>query len=272
MGNDMIWNGLELPSNYYFKDDTDSVLIYCGDCKEVLPLIPDKSIDFVLTDPPYGTTVCSWDTVIPFDVMWELLMPLRKATTPIVLFGSEPFSSYLRVSNIREFKYDWVWKKNRGSNFATVKYQPMKEHELISVFCAHNYYPIKQSRSGGGLSRVGYKFKPSNTGKREAIGRLELTGEKTNSTQGELRFPSSVQEYNTEVGLHPTQKPVALIEYLIKTYSLENDIVLDFTLGSGTTVVATKELNRKCIGIEIEEKYCEIAAKRCSQSVMEFKC
>ena len=248
----------------YYQDEW--VTIYNADCREILPDLP--KVDLVLTDPPYGTTACSWDIVIPFEVMWELLLPLRKDKSPIVLFGSEPFASLLRASNIKEYKYDWVWRKNRGSNFATTKYQPMKEHETVSVFYTHNYYPIMQERTGGGIARVGYNFQPSNTGRRDTINGMVLTKDKTNLRQGNLRVPSSVQNFNTEVGLHPTQKPTLLMEYLIKTYTQDSGIVLDFALGSGATVLAALQTNRKCIGIEIEEKYCEIAANRCRQSVM----
>ncbi len=244
----------------YYADEW--VTIYLGDCREILPELP--KVDLVLTDPPYGTTACPWDTVIPFDIMWRNLLPLRKPRTPIVIFGSEPFSSLLRVSNIGEFKYDWVWQKNRGSNFASTKYQPMKEHETISVFYTHNYYPIMQERTGGGISRVNYGFNPSNTGRREYLNGLK---EEDSSTRTSLRCPSSIQKFNTEVGLHPTQKPLTLMEYLAKTYSQAGDLVLDFAMGSGTTLLACVKLNRKCIGIEIKERYCEIAAKRCSQGV-----
>ena len=250
---------------HYYADD--SVCIINGDCLEVLPQITSNSMDAVITDPPYGTTACAWDEVIPLKDMWNAITALRKDKTPVALFGSEPFASLLRVSNIRSFKYDWVWRKNRGSNFATLRYQPMKEHETISVFYPHNYYPIKQKRSGGGLSRVAYKFKPSNTGKRETTNGFVLDKNKTKSTQSELRFPSSVQDCNTEVGLHPTQKPLPLIKYLVETYSKPNEIILDFALGSGTTALATKQTNRKCVGIEISEEYCELATIRYLRSL-----
>jgi len=238
------------------------VYIAKGDCLEILPQMPSKCTDAIITDPPYGTTACSWDEVIPLREMWLSLARLRKDKTPIVLFGSEPFASLLRVSNLKQFKYDWVWRKNRGSNFATLKYQPMKEHETISVFYPHNYYPIKQPRKGGGLSRVAYKFKPSNTGRRETMNGFVLNGDKTKSEQSELRFPSSVQDCNTEVGLHPTQKPLLLTKYLVETYSKPSEIILDFAIGSGTTILAAIQTHRKCIGIEISDEYCELATIR----------
>jgi len=245
--------------------------LYHADCLEKMKDIPSGSVDMILTDPPYGTTACKWDVIIPFEPMWEELNRIIKPNGAIALFGSEPFSSHLRISNIKMFKYDWIWYKNRGSNFATVKYQPMKEHEIISIFNKHNYYPIKENRKGGGVSRVAYKFKPSNTGKREVLGKFELTEEKTKENQENLRFPSSVQKFNTEVGYHSTQKPVELLEYLIKTYTLENETVLDFTMGSGSTGVACKNLNRNFIGIEKDEKYFNIAKERIDSHMVKRK-
>tara|TARA_R100000734_G_scaffold14573_1_gene10743 strand:+ start:277 stop:1032 length:756 start_codon:yes stop_codon:yes gene_type:complete len=237
--------------------------LYNGDCLEVMKSIRDNSIDSIITDPPYGTTACKWDNVIPFEAMWEQLNRIIKPNGAIVLFGSEPFSSALRMSNIKNFKYDWIWEKNRGSNFALVKYQPMKEHEVISVFSykTHKYYPIKEKRKGNGLERIKANY---NIGKACNTIRMKKT---ICTTQGqELRQPSSIQKFNTtEKGIkrqHPTQKPVALIEYLIKTYTKENETVLDFTMGSGTTGVACKNLNRYFIGIEKDKNYFEIASKR----------
>ena len=238
--------------------------LWKGDCLELMKDIPDKSVDMVLTDPPYGTTACKWDNVIPFEPMWEQLHRVTKDNGAICLFGSEPFSSALRMSNIKRFKYDWVWKKNRGSNFGSVKYQPMKEHELISVFStrSHKYYPIKQLRSEGGRSRVQYDINPSNTGKRDYLGGFENKVTRKKTELNDMRVPSSVQFFNTEVGHHPTQKPVALLEYLIKTYTLEGETVLDFTMGSGSTGVACVNLDRNFIGIEQDEDYSQIAENR----------
>tara|TARA_R110000824_G_scaffold88882_3_gene218363 strand:+ start:5382 stop:6122 length:741 start_codon:yes stop_codon:yes gene_type:complete len=240
------------------------IQLHKGDCLEVMKTIPDNSIDAIITDPPYGTTACKWDSVIPFDLMWEQLNRIIKPNGAIVLFGSEPFSSALRMSNIKNYKYDWIWEKNRGSNFALVKYQPMKEHEIVSVFSkkTHNYYPIKEQRKGKGLERINGNY---NVGKASN----NTTGIKQTicTTQGqELRQPSSIQKFNTtEKGIqrqHPTQKPVALMEYLIKTYTNENETVLDFTMGSGSTGVACVNTNRNFIGIEQDESYFEIAEAR----------
>ena len=239
-------------------------MIYNKDCLEAMKEIPDYNIDAIITDPPYGTTLCKWNNVIDFKLMWEQLNRIIKPNGAIVLFGSEPFSSALRMSNIKNFKYDWIWEKNRGSNFALVKYQPMKEHEMISLFSnkTHNYYPIKEPRKGKGLERINGNY---NTGKASNI----TTGIKQTicTTQGEeLRQPSSIQKFNTtEKGIqryHPTQKPVALMEYLIKTYTNENESVLDFTMGSGSTGVACKNLKRDFIGIELDKGYYDIATER----------
>jgi site-specific DNA-methyltransferase (adenine-specific) len=232
-------------------------------------LIPDKSIDLVLTDPPYGTTVCSWDTVIPLDFMWASLCSIAKQHTPIVFTTSQPFTAALVMSKPRLFRHEWIYQKYCASNFAQAKYAPMKEHENVLVFGLEkpNFYPIKENRTGSGAERVKYRFNETKSG--------EFTSIKSalpNPT--ELRYPSSIQRFNNRAvgdrGLHPTQKPLALMEYLVKTYTQEKDIVLDFASGSGTTILAALKNNRRCIGIEIEEKYCEIAAKRLSQSVMRF--
>ena len=195
--------------------------------------------------------------------MWIRLNKLIKPNGAIVLFGSEPFSSALRMSNIKNYKYDWVWKKNAGSNFATVKYQPFKEHENVLVFSRNGgkttYKPQMEERSESGKNRVKTKVKPNSNAKKGVYGEIK---EGYHKTMNELRYPSSVQKFNRERGLHPTQKPVALMEYLIKTYTNENELVLDFTMGSCSTGVAAKNLNRNFIGIEMDDNYFEIAKER----------
>lgn len=231
-----------------------------GDCLELMKDIPDGCVDLVLTDPPYGTTECKWDTVIPFEPMWIELKRVIKSNGAIIFTASQPFTSALIMSNVDMFKYEWIWQKNAGSNFGTVKYQPMKEHENILVFCKgkSNYFPIMQERAESGKSRVKTPVK-YNT-KTEVYG--ASLNKEINSIRPDLRYPSSIQKINRERGLHPTQKPVALMEYLIKTYTNEGDTVLDFTMGSGTTGVACKNLNRSFIGIEKDDKYFEIAKDR----------
>jgi len=235
--------------------------VYQGDCLEIMSSIPDKSIDMILCDLPYGTTACKWDTVIPFEPLWVQYKRIIKDNGAIVLTASQPFTSALVMSNPKMFKYEWVWEKNRGSNFATVKYQPMKEHENILVFGSGkvNYYPIPQERAEGGKSRSKYNVNASNTGKRDGLNKMKGID---SGMITQMRTARSVQKFNTEVGFHPTQKPVALFEYLIKTYTNEGDLVLDNCAGSGTTGVACQNLNRNFILIEKEPEYVEIIKKR----------
>tara|TARA_R110001606_G_scaffold169273_1_gene314221 strand:+ start:1113 stop:1859 length:747 start_codon:yes stop_codon:yes gene_type:complete len=237
-----------------------------GDCLELMKAIPSGSIDAIITDPPYGTTACKWDSVIDFTLMWEQLNRIIKPNGAIVLFGSEPFSSALRMSNIKDYKYDWVYQKKVPSNFAVAKYQPMKYHENVLVFSKkkHNYYPIKEEREGGGKQRQKYKYTNGKVG--DFIGMKNKTVLHTE----ELRYPSSVQKFNNkakgDVGKHSTQKPIALMEYLIKTYTNENETVLDFTMGSGSTGVACVNTKRNFIGIEQDENYFDIAKKRIKEA------
>ena len=242
--------------------------IYLGDCLEVMRDIPDGSVDAIITDPPYGTTACKWDSVIPFEPMWEQLKRIIKPNGAIVLFGSQPFTAALIMSNPKMFKYEWVWEKAVGSNFAVAKYQPLKEHENIMVFSLtkHNYYPIKEQRKGNGAKRLKNEYKSNGT-KTEVTG---ITKNRKGKKYDELKYPSSVQYFNNRDkyrGLHPTQKPVALLEYLIRTYTNEGETILDFTIGSGTTAVAAINTGRNFIGIEKDEKYFEIANKRIEQTM-----
>lgn len=229
-----------------------------GDCLEKMEDIPDNSIDMVLTDPPYGTTACKWDTVIPFEPMWEQLKRITKDNGAICLFGSEPFSSSLRMSNIKMFRYDWIWKKDQAKNFLFMKKQVGKIHEIISVFYSNqpNYTPL--------MRKVDKKLQSGGDKKIDTMGIKVKSDKKRNGSK--LRYPISILEYSSiKKAVHPTQKPVALLEYLIKTYTLENQTVLDFTMGSGSTGVAAKNLNRKFIGIEKDDKYFEIAQTRINE-------
>jgi len=247
-----------------------------GDCLEGMKLIPDGSVDCVITDPPYGTTACSWDTIIPFDKMWEQLDRIVKPNGAIVLFGSEPFSSYLRMSNIKNYKYDWIWEKNQPSGVASSSYMPMKNHEIISIFYkmlpTYNKQPtqsiIKDRKLGNSNGSVFNKT---------YIGITGMKPKKKNNPKNILLKnvnPRTVIKFsippNSKGKLHPTQKPVSLIKYLIKTYTNKNELVLDFTMGSWTTARACKDLNRNFIGFELEKKYCEIGEKRLEQGVMNF--
>ena len=237
-----------------------------GDCLIEMKNISDKSIDMVLCDLPYGTTACKWDTIIPFEPLWEQYKRIIKDNGAIVLTASQPFTSIAVMSNLDMFKYSWIYKKRCASNFAQAKYAPMKEHEDILVFAKGkvNYYPIKEERKGSGAERVKHSFSEATRHKSgEFVG--TMNGE-FNEMADELRYPSSVQEFNNRAsgdrGFHPTQKPVALFEYLIKTYTNEGDLVLDNCAGSGTTGVACKNLNRNYILIEKEPEYIEIINKR----------
>jgi len=233
-----------------------------GDCLEVMDELIEKGVvvDAIITDPPYGTTACKWDSVIPFDKMWERLKKLIKPNGAIVLFGSEPFSSALRMSNIKNYKYDWVWDKGRGYNFASLKYQPFKSHEIISVFskCTHFYNPQKTK---------GKPYTQKQGRKGEVYG--GDNGKNIVTVNNGDRHPLSIQKFvrGKDVGSHPTQKPVALMEYLIKTYTNEGETVLDFTMGSGTTGVACKNLNRSFIGIELDPRFFKIAEKRINENL-----
>lgn len=232
-----------------------------GDCLKLMFDIPDKSVDMVCCDMPYGTTACKWDAILPFEQLWGHYKRVVKDTGTIVLNAGQPFTSALVMSNPRMFKHEWIWIKNRGSNFANTVREPMKEHESVLVFSngKWTYNKQMQERTGGGASRANYGFD------REAPERTEVFNDFSYKRPGKLqklRVPSSWQKFNTEVGLHPTQKPVALMEYLIKTYTNRGDTVLDNCMGSGTTGVACKNLGRNFIGIELMQEYFDIAQER----------
>ena len=219
-----------------------------GDCLELMKQVPDKSIDLILCDLPYGTTKCKWDSVIPFDKLWTQYNRIIKDNSAIVLFGAEPFSSSLRMSNIKNYKYDWVWEKEQGTNQLNAKIQPLRKHENICVFI---YNPQMEEGTPYTINRntqteLYNAQKPSNT---------VNTG---------TRYPTTILKFNRELKnrFHPTQKPIALLEYLVKTYTNEGDIVLDNCMGSGSTGVACRNTNREFIGMELDEKYYKIACER----------
>lgn len=232
-----------------------------GDCIEEMEKLIDDGVkvDMVLTDLPYGTTACKWDNVIPFDEMWKCLDNLTYDTTPIVLFGQEPFSSHLRLSNIKNYKYDWIWDKvNLYTGTLLSNKRPLKRHEIISIFYKKQPVYNKQYRKG-----QPYTMKRNTKGVGEAINNNYKRIKTVNTGN---HNPCSILEIEggnkSEKGLHPTQKPIKLLEYLIKTYSNEKDTVLDFTMGSGSTGVACLQTNRNFIGIELDKDYYEIAKKR----------
>ena len=247
------------------KIKTDNYEIYKGDCLDVMDKLIEQGVkvDVVITDPPYGTTACKWDSVIPFDAMWERLNKLIKPKGAIVLFGSEPFSSQLRCSNLKNYKYDWVWDKKKAGNIMLCKYQPMKVTENIMVFNKHNYFPIMELRETIKKSRC--------YGIGETMG--GVLKDKSLKTYTH-RYPKNILTFsnaNQKGKVHPTQKPVALLEYLVKTYTNEGETVLDFTMGSGSTGVACVNTNRKFIGIELDEKYFEIAENRIKEAQNNIK-
>ena len=235
-----------------------SIELYKGDCLEVMRNIPDKSVDMILCDLPYGVTACKWDNVIPFEKLWEQYNRIIKDNCAIVLFAREPFTSKMIMSNLKNYKHKWVWNKKQSGSFANAKYMPLRIEEDIIVFCNKNqrvkYYPImrkgKMRKKGGATKQI----------------ETMRTIHPNYSYYSDLYFPTNIIEIpncaDRKNQLHPTQKPVELCEYLIKTYTQEGEIVLDNCMGSGTTGVACKKLNRNFIGIELDEKYFDIAKER----------
>lgn len=228
------------------------MILLQGDCLELMKQVSDKSIDLILCDLPYGTTANKWDTVIPFDKLWAQYKRIIKDNGAILLFSQMPFGANLIMSNPKMFRYEWIWEKENITGFLNAKKMPLKKHENILVFYKHlptynpqmreGFKPYSQM-SGKGSSNYGdYKAIPS-------------------SSDG-TRYPIDMIKFNRDKGLHPTQKPVALLEYLIKTYTNEGDVVLDNCMGSGSTGIACKNTNREFIGMELDEKYFNIACER----------
>ena len=223
-----------------------------GDCLDVMKSIPDNSVDMVLADPPYGTTACKWDSVIPFDEMWLRLNKLIKPNGAIVLFGSEPFSSALRMSNIKNYKYDWVWNKKAFSNQMLAKKQPLRIAENVIVFNSKIYQPQGLVECNK-ITRQGSKITDN-------IGGGER---KKQYKQTHTNYPRNILEFSKDrPSVHPTQKPMELMEYLVKTYTNEGETVLDFAAGSFTTGVACINTNRAFIGIEKDKTYFNIGQER----------
>ena len=237
-----------------------------GDCLEVMADMPDNSVDAVITDPPYGTTACKWDSIIPLAPMWEQLKRIAKDRAAIVLFGSQPFTSALVMSNADWFKYCWVWDKvNRPTGHLNAKKQPLRQTEDVAVFYATQ--PIYNPQMVQGTP-----YRATGSNKSDNYGTQVKT---TTVCDDGMRFPRnliaiSADERGTVGRIHPTQKPIALMEYLIRTYTNEDQTVLDFTMGSGTTGVACANTGRKFIGIELDEGYFEIAQKRIAEAQGRF--
>lgn len=233
--------------------------LHNGDCLDVMKDIPDKSIDMILCDLPYGNTNCSWDTIIPFEPLWKEYERLIKDNGAILLFGAEPFSSNLRLSNLKMYKYDWIWEKSKATGFLNSKKRPLVAHENIHVFYKKQPLYNPQFTFANSYNK-GYRKEQTEDDVYNTFKSVEI---KNNDGK---RYPRSVQYFKTAESegetYHKTQKPVSLLEYLIKTYTNESETVLDNCMGSGTTGVACKNLNRKFIGIELDENYFNIAKDR----------
>jgi site-specific DNA-methyltransferase (adenine-specific) len=228
---------------------------YQGDCLEVMKGIEDKSIDMILADLPYGTTACKWDTIIPFEPLWEQYKRVIKDNGAIVLTASQPFTTKLIMSNLSWFKYNWVWEKPQGVDPFMSKYRPLNNVEDVIVFYKN------QPAYNPQLER-GKPYKITRDKKERDYEVTNAVMRETTTVNEGTRLPKRIIKINQERGMHPTQKPVALFEYLIKTYTNEGDLVLDNTAGSGTTGVACKNTNRNFILIEQDEKYCDIIKER----------
>ena len=240
--------------------DKDNKWLMKGDCLEMMKQIPDGSVDMVLTDPPYGTTKCKWDSIIPLEPMWGQLKRVSKDKSAILLFAQTPFDKVLGSSNLPMLRYEWIWEKTAATGHLNAKKMPMKAHENILVFYKNlpEYNPIKTN---------GHTRKTTKQVRHESS--LYGNQDSYTSYDSTSRYPRSVQEFSSDKqkeNYHPTQKPIVLMEYLIKTYTNEGETVLDFTMGSGTTGVAAKNLNRKFIGIELDENYFNIAKNRIEES------
>ena len=233
-----------------------------ADCFDVFPFIEDKSIDAIICDLPYGTTNCKWDVIIPFDKLWSEYERVIKDNGVIVLFGNEPFSSVLRMSNLRLYRYDWIWEKTKATGFQNSKIQPMRKYENLSVF-----YKYKPTYNPQGLIKKKEKKTNVRSGNiKNEHGFNTYKGEKPVAEF--TNYPTNIVKFKNASGkghLHPTMKPLSLIEYMIRTYTNEGDMVLDNTMGSGTTNLACIKLNRKSIGIEKEKQYYDVAVRRASE-------
>lgn len=261
-------DGNKYTSEYNPNCHLDINNLYHGNCLELMSGIRDKSIDMILCDLPYGTTACKWDSVIPFKPLWVQYERIIKDNGAIVLFGSQPFTSALIMSNPKLFRYEVVWKKERPTNFMMAKKQIMKYHENILIFYKNQpkFHPQMRKR------KEENKRKNKPRGLENQVWDIEDTGRYKNrvlSGTNDYIYPNSILEFNMERGLHPTQKPVALFEYLIKTYTNEDDIVLDNCIGSGTTAIAAINTNRQFIGFELDDNYYKLAKNRVNQHIMD---
>lgn len=248
---------------------TEYGTLYKGDCLEVMDYLIEHGVkvDAIITDPPYAITGYSWDQIIPFDQMWEKLLKLIKDDGAIVLFGNEPFSSNLRLSNENLYRYDWKWVKTQVTGFQNAKYQPLRCYEDIMVFSKASAVPSALNKIKyfpQGIISVNLKVSRSHIDYLSE----KKDKQKTEQIQEFANFPRNVIQFPREARLyHPTQKPVNLMEYLVSTYTKKGELVLDFTSGSGSTLLACETLSRRWIGIEITDKYCEVIKKRLKKGI-----
>jgi len=263
-----------MSNNIFFERgqmaDKPNNYLWLGDCLELMKDIPDKSMDAIICDLPYGTTNISWDSVIPYSLLWEQYGRIAKENSPIILFGSEPFSSSLRMSNITNYKYDWIWEKNVPTGTLLAKRQPMRKYETISVFykkqCTYNRQMIKRTKDE---FKAAYRKNDSTKG----ISEHYTSGKVRQSTERQwYKPPFNILRYNTDKKRdgkgHPTQKPLELLKYLVKTYTNESDWVLDNTCGSNTTGIACYDLNRNYIGIEKDIDIYKVAKERVEKNIL----
>ena len=236
--------------------------LFLGDCLDVMKDLPDNEIDLILCDLPYQMISCDWDSLIPLEPLWKQYNRIAKENAAMVFTASQPFTTILISSNIKNFRYEWIWEKPQGTNPMAAKFMPLKSHENILVF--YRKKPTYNPQMWQSTPYSGFKSNTKNIG--EAYGNLK--SQHRDNTDGS-RYPKTVLKFKQEKGYHPTQKPVPLMEYLIKTYSNEGDLVLDNTLGSGTTGVAAIQCNRRFIGIESDKSYYDIAMKRIQQAEKE---
>ena len=231
------------------------VNLYCGDCLNILPTLPDNSVDMVLVDLPYGTTACKWDSIIPLDQLWKQYNRICKKNGAMVFTAAQPFTTILAASNIENFKYEWIWEKPQGTNPMNAKVMPLKSHENILVF--YRTKPTYNPQMWYSTPYSGFSSDTATIG--EVYGKQKS---KHRDNPDGSRYPKTVLKFKQEKGLHPTQKPVDLMEYLIKTYTNPGEVVLDNTMGSGTTGVAAIRCGRDFIGIESDSEYYQIAKDR----------
>jgi len=242
--------------------DRGGITIYCGDCLEIMSLL-ELLFDAIICDLPYGITACAWDTIIPFEPLWENYKRLVKKDGAVVLFGSQPFTSKLVVSNLEWFKVEWIWEKDKATNHLNSWRLPMKQHENILIFCSGSFLYNPQISK-----KPAYNIRP-NSNRKQVNGDGSHTygafGKSKRTLKMDEQMPRSVIKVNVDKGYHPTQKPLTLLQYLIRTYTNPNDLVLDNCAGSGTTLLAAQNEGRRAVGIEISEEYCRVAVDRLRQ-------